>query len=134
MASLLFTISGAVVNALAFSRFTYHGKEERKRHDLALEKLERARDEWNKDRMKRFDFFNKRLCEKNEVRAYINNVNEAMFEYYQIFAMKIKPLPLSLNFQTFIIHQGPKKVVNHYLLQWEQALQHMSYTSILDKF
>ena len=99
MASLLFTISGAVVNALAFSRFTYHGKEERKRHDLALEKLERA-----------------------------------MFEYYQIFAMKIKPLPLSLNFQTFIIHQGPKKVVNHYLLQWEQALQHMSYTSILDKF
>ena len=52
MASVLFTICGAVVNALAlrstnfvFSRLTDHGAEERKRHDLAHEKLQRARDE-----------------------------------------------------------------------------------------
>ena len=71
MASLLFTVGGAAVNALAFSgtnflfsRLTDHGEEERKRHDLALEKLQRARDEWNKDRMKRLDFINKRLPEK----------------------------------------------------------------------
>ena len=71
MASLLFTVVGAGVNALAFSgtnflfsRLTDHGEEERKRHDLALEKLQRARDEWNKDRMKRLDFINKRLREK----------------------------------------------------------------------
>ena len=45
MALLLFTIGGAVVNALAFSgtnfvfnKLTDHGEEERKRHDLALEK------------------------------------------------------------------------------------------------
>ena len=44
MASLLFTVGGAVVNALAlsgtnfvFSRFTDNGEEEPKRHDLALE-------------------------------------------------------------------------------------------------
>ena len=56
MAPLLFPIGGAVVNALAFSgtnfvfiRLTDHGEEERKRHDLALEKLQKARDEWNKD-------------------------------------------------------------------------------------
>ena len=56
MASLLFTIGGAVVNALAlsgtdfvFSGLTDHGVENRKRHDLALEKLKMARDEWNKD-------------------------------------------------------------------------------------
>ena len=47
MVSLLFTIGGAVVNALAFSdtnfifsRLTNHGAEERKRHDLALKKLQ----------------------------------------------------------------------------------------------
>ena len=82
MASLLFTIGrGAVVNALTFSgtnfvfsRFTDHGEEERKRHDLALEKLQRAREEWNRDRIKRLDVINKRLREKNEARAYINNV------------------------------------------------------------
>ena len=52
MASLLFTIGGALVNALAFSgtnfvfsKLTDQGDEERKRHDLALERLQRARDE-----------------------------------------------------------------------------------------
>ena len=59
MASLLFTIAGTVVNALAFSgtnfvfsSLTDHGEEKRKRHHLALEKLHRARDEWNNDLMK----------------------------------------------------------------------------------
>ena len=48
MVSLLFTISDAVVNALAFSstnfvfsRLTDHDAEERKRHDLALESFKR---------------------------------------------------------------------------------------------
>ena len=60
MASLLFTVGDAVVNALAFSRtnfvfiklqeLTDHGEKELKRHDLALEKLQKARDKWNKDR------------------------------------------------------------------------------------
>ena len=100
MASLLFTIGGAVVNALAFSgtnfvfsRLTDHGAKEHKKHDLALEKLQRVRDKWNEDRMKRLDFINKRLREKNEARAYINNVDEAMLEYYQVFAKQIRPLP-----------------------------------------
>ena len=54
MASVLFTIGGALVNALAFSgtnfvfsRLTDHGVEECKKHDLALPKLQKARDEWN---------------------------------------------------------------------------------------
>ena len=100
MASSLFTIGGTVVNALAFSgiifvfsRLTDHGEEELKRHNLVLEKLQRARDEWNKDRAKRFDFINKRLCEQNRAIAYINNADEAMLEYYRIFAKKLKPLP-----------------------------------------
>ena len=100
MTSLLFTIGGAVLNALAFSgtnfvfsQLTDHGEEEQKRHDLALEKLQRARDEWNKDRTKRLDFINERLPEQNKARAYINNADEAMVEYYRVFAKQIKPLP-----------------------------------------
>ena len=87
MASLLFTVGGAVVNALAFSgtnfffsSLTDHGAEERKRHDLALEKLQREREECNRDRMKRLDFINKRLREENEANIYINNVDDAMIE------------------------------------------------------
>ena len=75
MASLLSTIDGAVVNALAFSgtnivfsQLTDHGEEERKRHNLALEKLQRARDQWNEDRMKRLDFITK---------GYVNEIRQA---------------------------------------------------------
>ena len=89
-----------MVNALpfsstnfVFSRLTDHGEEERKRHDLALERLHRATDEWNKNRMKRLDFIKKRLPGKNEARAYINNVDEAMLEHYRVSAKQINPLP-----------------------------------------
>ena len=51
------------------------------RHDLAEEQLQKARDQWNEDRMKRLGFINKGLREKNEARAYINSVDEAMLEY-----------------------------------------------------
>ena len=43
--------------------------------------------------MKRFKFINKRLREKNEAKAYINNVDETMLEYHRVFAKRIKPLP-----------------------------------------
>ena len=76
-----------------FSRLTDHGAEEHKRHYLALEKLQKTRDEWNRDRMKRLDLINKRLCERNQARAYIENVDEAMLQYYRVFAKEIKPLP-----------------------------------------
>ena len=122
MASVLLTTGGVVVNALAFSstnfvfsRLTDHGAEEQ-RHDLALKKLQRARDEWNRDRMKRLDFMNKRLREKNEARTYINNVDEAMLEYYCAFAKNIKSLPPEPDYQIFIIHQRIKKMVNYCLL------------------
>ena len=75
MASVFFTIFswifGAAFNTTAFSgtkflfsKLTDHSEKERKRHNLALEKLQRARKKWNEDRMKRLDFINKRLREK----------------------------------------------------------------------
>ena len=82
--------------------------------------------------MKRLDFINKRLRDKNQARAYINNVDEAMLEFYRVFAKQIKPLPLEPHYQIFIIHQRIKKMVNCYLLQWVQAWQHMPYTGTLN--
>ena len=37
---------------------------------------------YNKVKIKRLHFINKKLCEKNEARAYINTVDEAMLKYY----------------------------------------------------
>ena len=117
MASLLFTVSGGMVNTLAFSgtnfvfsKLTDHGEEERKRYDLAFGKLQKARDEWNKYQMKRLDFINKRLREKNETRAYINNVDEAMLEYYRVFAKQIKPLPPETQLSDFYHPSEAQKI------------------------
>ena len=91
MASLLFTIGGSVVDALAFSSTNF--AKERKKRDLAEEELQRARDKWNEDQMKQLDFVNKRLHETKEATTYINNVDEAVFEHYREFAKTIKPSP-----------------------------------------
>ena len=116
MALLSFTIAAAVVNALTFSgtnfvfsRLTDRGVEERKRHDLALKKLQRARDAWNKDRMEQLDFINKTLREKMRqghistmlIKQFLNTV-----EYLQ---NKQSLYHLSLNYQICIIHQRLKK-------------------------
>ena len=45
----LVLIEIAGVNFL-LSKLTDHGEEERKRHDLALENLQKAKDEWNNRR------------------------------------------------------------------------------------
>ena len=94
MASLLFTLAATLfsagINAVAFtgasagfSMLGNDGGKERKRHDLEEEQFQRARDKWNENRMKRLDFINKRLREQSKARAYINNVDGAMLEYYR---------------------------------------------------
>ena len=42
--------------------------------------------------MKRLDFMNKRLREKNKARTYINNVDEVMLEYYRVVRKEINSL------------------------------------------
>ena len=76
--------------SLGFSMLRNDGGKEQKRDDLAEEQLQKATDKWNEDRMERLDFINKKLREQNNARAYVNNTDEAMLEYYQIFAKKIK--------------------------------------------
>ena len=58
--TILSSILGAVANAtafsganLAFSMLTDHGAKEQESHDLAVERLQRPRNKWNEDRMKR---------------------------------------------------------------------------------
>ena len=92
MTSLLFTVGSAMVNALAFSDTILSSigskimvKKNLKDNDLTLERFKKSRDERNADRMKRLDFLKKRLREKNEARAYINNVDETILEYYRVF-------------------------------------------------
>ena len=59
--------------------------------------------------MKRLDFINKRLREQKKGRAHINDTNEAMLEYYQKFAKKIKPLTLEPQLSGFYHPSGSQK-------------------------
>ena len=103
MASLLFTLASTLaidgINAVVFAGASAgfsmprnDGEKEHERHDLAEEQEQKARDQWNENRMKQLDFINKRLREQNKARAYINNTDDAMLEYYRVFAKKLKPL------------------------------------------
>ena len=140
MTSLLFTVGGAVVNALVFSgsnfiftKLTDHGAEECKRHDLALKKLQRARDEWSKDRMKRLDFIKKDYVKKIRQGHTSTMLMKQCLNTIAYLQNKQSVYHPSLNYQISIIHQRIKKMVKYYLLQRVQALQHMPCTSTLNK-
>ena len=51
--------------------------------------------------MKRLDFINRRLRERNEAMTCIKNVHEAMLEFYRVFAKQIRPLPLEPELSDF---------------------------------
>ena len=96
MATAVTMIGGAVVNALAFSGSNYLFSQvsennkhealiEQKRHELAMEKLTKARDEWNKKRTELNDFLSKKLYDQKESEDVFNEVDEAMEEYGKVY-------------------------------------------------
>ena len=93
-------IFGAGINVLACVRKNYaliktgcrDVAGECKRHDLAEEKLQKAKDKWNENKMKRLDFINKNMHQRDEAKRYTNSVNVEMVGYYQVFAKQTKTL------------------------------------------
>ena len=63
--------------------------------------FQKERNLWNKERVKRLDFINKRLREQQDARQAINNAEDGMREYYRVFGRKIKPLPKEPVFSDF---------------------------------
>ena len=92
-------IGGAIVSAKAFSGTNYafsmlsnHGADERKRHNRAIEKLQKDRDSWFKERQQRLDFINERLQKEKHAEKTFKDVDDAMQEYYLATQHKLKPL------------------------------------------
>ena len=94
-------LGGAVANTLAFTGSTYlfHSlsknkiDEERRRHDLAVEKLQKAQDKWQKERQERIDFINKKLMQEKKSEDKFTELGYAMREYYEVFGKHLKSLP-----------------------------------------
>ena len=74
MPSIGFLIRGALINALAFTSSNYLfsslSKEsidkERKRHDKAIEDLQRAQKDWAKKRQERLDYINSEIAKEHK--------------------------------------------------------------------
>lgn len=98
MASIAMMVGGALTNALAFSGSSFlfsqmSGAAERKRHNLAIENLQRERDKWNEQRLARIDFINKKLKEQGHAEKTFRNVDEAMQSYYYLTGQQLDDLP-----------------------------------------
>ena len=94
-------IGGALVHALAFigSSYLFHRlsvdniDKERKRHDAAIEKLQKAQIEWAHKRQQRIDFINKQLRLERKAETKFTELNNAMREYHEVFGHDLPPLP-----------------------------------------
>ena len=94
-------IGEALVNALAFtgSSYLFHRLSagnidaERKRHDAAIEALQKAQIKWAHNRQQRIDFINDQLRLERKAETKFTELNDAMREYHEIFGHELPPLP-----------------------------------------
>ena len=101
MASIGFLIGGAMINALAFSSsnflFSRLSREsidtERKRHDKAIEDLQRAQIEWAKKRQERLDYINDQIIKERKAEKRFTDLNSAMQEYFIVTGRQSELLP-----------------------------------------
>ena len=101
MASIAMMLGGAIANALTFTESSYlfpslskdSIDQERKRHDLAIAKLQKAQIEWQQKRQQRIDFINKQLMLEKKTEVKFTELNDARREYYSVFGKHIEPLP-----------------------------------------
>ena len=98
MATIGVMIGGALVNAISFtgtnflfSQFGGHG-EEMKRHNLAIEKFTKARDEYTRQRLQRLDFINQTLRDQRHAEQTFSDLGAAMQRYYEVTGNQLPPL------------------------------------------
>ena len=86
-------IGEALANALAFtgSSYLFHRLSadnidaERKRHDAAIEALQKAQVEWAHKRQERIDFINNQLRLERKAETKFTELNNVMREYHEVF-------------------------------------------------
>ena len=89
------------MNALAFSGsnflFSSLSKEsvdrERKRHDEAIEDLQRIQIEWAKKRQERLDYINNQIVQERKAEKRFTDLNSAMQQYFLVTGRQSEPLP-----------------------------------------
>ena len=77
-----------------FSRLSRESIDtERKRHDKAIEDLQRAQIEWAKKRQERLDYINNQIIKERKAEKRFTDLNSAMQEYFIVTGRQLEPLP-----------------------------------------
>ena len=103
---------GVLINALAFSgtNFLFHklsaGDEERKRHDLALEKYTRDYHTWLENRQNKLDQERKRRLAAQTSEKHMQELDQSMAEYAQALDVRA---PMPKFFQYYHPSEAQKK-------------------------
>ena len=109
MRSIGFLIGGAIINALALSEnnffFSALSKEstdkERKRHDKAIEDMQRAQIKWAKERQECLDYINNEIMKEYKAEKRFTDLNAAMQQYFLLTGGQLEPLPPKPVFSNF---------------------------------
>ena len=102
-------IGGAIANALALtgSSYLFHRLSadnidvERKRHDAAIEKLQKAQIERVHKQQQRIDFINNQLRLEQKAETKFTELKEAMREYHEVFGHELPSMPRELALSNF---------------------------------
>jgi hypothetical protein len=127
MASITMMVGGALTNALAFSGSSFlfsqmSGDQERKRHNLATERLQHDRDKWNEARLKNIDYINQKLADEGHAHRTFQSVDQAMQEYYLLTG---DPLPAGFG------EMPPEPQIEDYLDEDQQKSLQMGELAII---
>ena len=101
MANIGMLIGGALANALAFSGsgflFQHLSKhsvdEEQRRHDEAVENLEKAQMTWQRKRQDAIDLIKEQLLKEKKAEQKLSELDDAMSEYSRVFKTQLPSLP-----------------------------------------
>ena len=65
----------------------------KKRHDAAIEALQKAQIEWSHKCQQKIDFINSQLRLERKAETKFTELNEAMRGYHEVFGHELPPLP-----------------------------------------
>ena len=101
MASIVMLTGEALANSLAFngSSYLFHRlsadniNAERKRHDAAIEALQKAQIEWTHQHQQKIDFINNQLRLERKAETKFTELNDEMRECHELFGHELPLLP-----------------------------------------
>ena len=114
------------MNALAFtgSSYLFHRlsknsiNKERKRHDAAIEALQKAQIEWAHKHQERIDLINNQLRLERKAETKFTELNDAMREYHEVFGNELPLLPREPVLSNFYTPTDEQ----HYRESWDSLL------------